>query len=316
VLLFDGPQRTEINYNRFVAGSSAALQDLCWANTDSASVRGNTFNGSPACDAGAQANGVAVQVTVSDVLDRAVLSAATTRVDTMWGLHQSTMRGQVSFVRVVNGGSGYSQARVVIAGQGSGALATPYLRDGAVIGIAMSSGGSGYDPATTSAVILGDGTGASLHPFIGLPIAQGRRLSLRCLGPVHFAQGAAGGVQNWTKTDITIPGGSEIVLEGVGGVWQAISFTSIDYVRPGGDGSVSVRSSQGDIRLDSGAGGAVRLCSDAEPIGFVACFGHGSPQGAVAAPPGSDYRNLDGGVGETLWLKRTGTDSFGWYPIA
>ncbi len=316
VCLFDGPERVEISRNRLLSSGAVESRDLCWANTDSVSIQGNTWNGSFASDVSSQTNGLAVQVTVSDILDRAVLPTAVTRVDSVSGPHQVAMSGQVSFVRVQSGGAGYTEARVVIAGGGSGALATAYLRDGVVIGIAVSSGGSGYDPATTSATVLGDGVGALLQPFVGLPVAPGRRLSLRCVGPVHFPQGGANAVRNWTNTDVTVAGGSEIVLEGVDNGWQAASFTSIDYLRPGTDGSVSVRSVQGDIRLSTAPGGAVRLCSDIEQTGFLVYFGHGSPEGRVIAPPGSDYRNLDGGVGKTLWLKRVGNDSFGWYPIA
>jgi hypothetical protein len=36
----------------------------------------------------------------------------------------------------------------------------------------------------------------------------------------------------------------------------------------------------------------------------------------VAAPPGSDFRNLDGGVGSTLWVKQVGSDNQGWVAIA
>jgi hypothetical protein len=36
----------------------------------------------------------------------------------------------------------------------------------------------------------------------------------------------------------------------------------------------------------------------------------------VAAPPGSDYRNLAGGVGSTLWVKQTGTGNTGWFAVA
>jgi hypothetical protein len=34
------------------------------------------------------------------------------------------------------------------------------------------------------------------------------------------------------------------------------------------------------------------------------------------APPGSDYRNLNGGAGQTFWLKQSGVDSTGWIAIA
>ena len=316
IFLFDGPERVEINSNRFLPAVTSN-GDVCSANTDSVFISKNTLNGSQTITAGSQSSGAVVQLVIPDILDRVVVPAPITKVDAIVGLHQSAMMGQVSFVRVINGGAGYSQAKIIISGKGSGATAATYLRDGVVIGIALSSGGSGYDPATTSANIIGDGAGASLQPFVGLPVPQDRRVSLRCISPVHFTQGNAGGVQaNWTKTDITVAGGSEIVLQGVNGAWQAMSFANIDYLQPGGDGSVSIRSVQGDIRLSAGPGGGVRYRSDLEQVGFLTYFGRGSPEGVVSAPPGSDFRNLDGGVGTSLWLKRVGTDSAGWFAIA
>lgn len=40
--------------------------------------------------------------------------------------------------------------------------------------------------------------------------------------------------------------------------------------------------------------------------------GAGSPQGVVAASPGALYRNTNGGAGQTLWVKETGTGTSGW----
>ena len=317
IFLLDGPERVEITGNRFLTSTPDSLQYLCWANTDSVSLRQNTLNGSSTAPAIPQTNGSVTQITVPDIVDYALIPFSTTRVDTILGVHQSAIAGQVSFVRVTSGGSGYTQAKVIITGSGAGAMAAAYVRDGLVIGIVLSSGGSGYDPVTTSATIIGDGQGASLQPFVGLPLPQDRRLSLRCPSPVHFVQGSSGGIQsNWTKTDITVAAGSEITLLAVDGVWQAISFANIDYLQPGGDGSVSLRSSKGDIRLSAGAGGGVRFLSDGEQLGFLTYFGRGSPEGAVAAPPGSDYRNLNGGAGTTLWVKRAGASISGWFPVA
>jgi hypothetical protein len=36
----------------------------------------------------------------------------------------------------------------------------------------------------------------------------------------------------------------------------------------------------------------------------------------VAAPPGSDFRNLNGGPGNTFWVKQANTDATGWMAIA
>jgi len=70
-----------------------------------------------------------------------------------------------------------------------------------------------------------------------------------------------------------------------------------------------------DLTLHPTGDGNVRIATDADPTGYVAATGHGSPVGVVSAPPGSDYRNLDGGAGATLWIKRSGTDATGWFAI-
>lgn len=46
---------------------------------------------------------------------------------------------------------------------------------------------------------------------------------------------------------------------------------------------------------------------------YIAAYtGSGSPEGVVAAKPGSMYINQGGGAGVTLWVKETGTGATGW----
>ncbi|MGI4798249.1 MAG: right-handed parallel beta-helix repeat-containing protein, partial [Janthinobacterium lividum] len=314
IFLMDGPERVEIARNRFSSDVPGTLGALCWAHSDSASISQNTWNGSSGVVLGAQVSGTSMQLIAPEILDTITVDTGTTRIDAILGQHQADMLDQVSFVRVTNGGSGYSRATVVFTGLGSGAAATTYIRDGVIIGIAMVAGGNGYVAASTAATISGDGQGATLLPFVGVPLARDRRLTFRCSGAVLFKQQLT--QRNWTNTDISIPAGGQIVWQAVGGGWQAGWFDNIDYVQPTGDGSVSIKSRSGDIRLLPGSGGNVRFGSVAEPVGFLTSFGRGSPEGVVVAPPGSDYRNLNGGVGLTLWLKQTGNGSSGWTVIA
>lgn len=314
IFLIDGPERIEIKRNRFFSSFPSALSNLCWAHTDSARICQNLFNGISEVNVGAQVNGASQQLVVPEILDSIAVDPATTKVDLVIGQHQADMKGQISFVRVTNGGSGYTQAKITFTGPGSGAVASVYIRDGVVIGIAMAASGSGYATSSTSAMIIGDGRGSTVVPIVGVPLAQERRLTLRCSRPVRFAQRST--QSNWTNADITIPAGGQIVWEAVSGNWQAAWFNNTDYVEPGGDGSVSIKSTAGDIRLRSAVGGAVRFSSDLENVGFLTTFGRGSPEGVIVAPPGSDYRNLNGGAGLTLWVKRTGSGSSGWSAVA
>jgi hypothetical protein len=48
----------------------------------------------------------------------------------------------------------------------------------------------------------------------------------------------------------------------------------------------------------------------------MSLIGRGSPVGVVVAPPGSDYRNLNGGAGATFWVKASAQDASGWVAVA
>ena len=317
VFLIDGPEAVTITNNQFAAGSDSVPAQALWAHTDSVVIKGNRWNGQARLICNPIDTDDSFQVKVPDVLDGAVINAAVNDVIGILGQHQAAVSGQISFIRVINGGGGYSYASISIGGAGAGAQAQAYLRDGVLIGVALSSGGAGYDPGTVSVAVIGDGQGADARASVGLPVPDGRRISLQCNTAVRFKRGGSKPyLDNWTGADISVPPGSEIIWAGANGGWQAVAFSCSDYVAPTGDGSVTLRSATGDVSLRPAVGGQVRIVSAAEPIGFTSSLGRGPPEGLVAAPPGSDYRNLDGGIGGTLWLKRTGNDSSGWIAIA
>jgi hypothetical protein len=86
---------------------------------------------------------------------------------------------------------------------------------------------------------------------------------------------------------------------------------------PTGNGGAILQSVSGaDLTLCPSDGGVLQIASAGEPAGYTTSVGRGSPEGVVAAPPGSDFRNLDGGVGSTLWVKQVGSDNQGWVAIA
>ncbi|WP_249676036.1 hypothetical protein [Acidocella sp. C78] len=217
---------------------------------------------------------------------------------------------------MTSGGANYTTATVSISGTGSGAAAGAWIANGAVIGVYITAAGSGYG-AGTQVNISGDGTGATASVQVGLPVLESRRLEIECLAPVRFASaGSVPAQENWTGAPLTVPAGATIEWRGHAGAWQAARFIQSDYLAPSADGSVTLGSQAGDVRLGPATGGAVRLISPTEPTGCVALIGRGSPLGAVTAPPGSSYRNLDGGAGATFWIKQTATDATGWTAIA
>jgi len=143
-------------------------------------------------------------------------------------------------------------------------------------------------------------------------VALGSCDRLMLLLPPGSAKSTYAFQDNWTGTDILVPAATAVDWVGTWGGWQAVAFAPADYLAPTGDGSLVLRTATGDLTLRPSGPGRVRVGSDAEPWGFVSALGRGSPEGVVTAPAGSDYRNLDGGAGSTLWLKRSGSDATGW----
>ena len=316
ILLLDGPQNVVVADNSVSGGNECSPSQGLWALTDQIVVRGNRWNEQARliCNP-VVLNGVG-QVQVPDLLDEAMVTVADNPVGSIVGQHQAAVSGQVTFVRVTSGGSGYTLATAAITGGGSGASAKALVRDGAVIGIALQNSGEGYATGSTVVSLTGDGTGASAEATVGLPIADGRRVRLHCNGPVRFTRVGSDPFQdNWTGGDILVPRCSTVEWVGTWGNWQAVAFPLGDYLAPPGDGSLVVRSVAGDVVVRPSGSGQFRVSSDTESLGFSSSLGRGSPEGIVTASMGSDYRNLDGGSGTTLWLKRSGSGSTGWAAI-
>ena len=319
MLLLDGVQGTKVARNAVFPGTGSQAVQALNANTDALLIEGNTWNNQVAVvvnpsNLGPAAGGVQ-QLQMPDLLDGVMLTSAPGGVDSMVGQYQASMAGRVAFVRVTAGGSGYTQASLQIAGTGQGAKASAWVRDGAVVGITMVDGGTGYGGGPVVVTVLGDGQGAQASASVGVPVPQGRRLRLHCNGAVRFRRAGSSPFQdNWTQRDMMVPAATAVDWEGTWGGWQAVSFTAGDFLISAGDGSATFRSPAGDMVLRP-SGGRLRVAADAEPTGFCSALGRGGPEGVVAAPPGSDHRNLDGGAGTTLWVKRSGTGPTGWAAV-
>lgn len=317
VFLVDAPQGVIVAGNSFTGGVGCSPSQALWGHTDQVVVRDNTWNGLARMICNPSVVAGVAQVQVPDMLDGAMLTTAPQAVGSLVGQHQAAMAGQLAFIKVLSGGSGYTRASVAIAGGGSGANAVAYVRDGSVVGIAMQTYGSGYGGAEATVTISGDGIGAQAVASVGVPVWDERRVRLHCNGPVRFNRvGSSPFQDNWTGTDILVPQASVVEWVGTWGGWQAVSFPLGDYLAPTGDGGLVVRSAVGDVALRPAGTGHVRVSSEGEPVGFSSLLGRGAPEGGVNAPPGSDYRNLDGGVGATLWVKRVGSGATGWVAVA
>ena len=284
IFLVDAPQGVAVLRNSVFGGEGSSPGQALWAHTDSYLLGGNTWDNAPRVicnpvETRGQGGGAVQQVRVPDILDDAMLTSAPGGVNSIVGQHGADMAGQVAYVRVTNGGSGYTRASVALAGTGRGASAVAHVRDGRVVGVAMQSGGSGYGADPVAVSITGDGTGAAAVAQVGLPVPEGRRLRLHCNGAVRFARaGSAPFQDNWTAGDIVVPAASTVEWVGTWGGWHAVGFPLAGFLQPPGDGSLVVRSLAHDLVLHPA--GALRVGSDAEPGGYAALLGRGSPEGA------------------------------------
>jgi hypothetical protein len=257
---------------------------------------------------------------VPDIADRVLITAAAPTVSSIVTSHQADTLGQITFLRVTNGGTGYTQAQVSFSGTGTGAAATAVVANGQIVWLVVTNPGSGYGTIgnAVQVIISGDGAGATASGFVGLPVIEGRRLRLSCNAPVHMV--LAGSIPpqvSWTGFDTTIPACGAAELEGTYGSWRIVNSPPVDYLWPTGDGGVTLQSvAGGNITLRPSGTGSLQIASGAEPLGCTTNVGRGAPTGQYAAPPGSDYRNLNGGIGSTFWIKQSGTDSSGWIAVA
>jgi len=320
ILLRDGPQAVLIARNQFVGSNGASITNALWANTDQFIVDGNSWNFTQRFYANPTSYNGLQTVLIPDIANSLMITTAPSGVSSMLTNYQTIINGQISFVRVTASGSGYSSATVAITGAGSGATASAIINNGAIIGIAVSSGGSGYgnNGALVTVTISGNGSGATATAFAGLPIPEERRLLVRCNTAVKFYRSSASPIQeNWTSTDMTVATNADVLFIGTFNSWRASYFASSDYLAPDASGGAQLRSfNNGDVQLHPSGSGHLRFTNDTENTGCNEIIGRNSPQGNIAAPPGSTFRNLNGGVGTSFYVKQNGNGNSGWVAIA
>jgi len=325
ILLIDGPQQVQISRNNFITASGADLSLCLLPLTDSAVISDNLLNGMPTVhysDPATTGSGVFAGVYTllyPDVLDAVSVASASLPVQSIRSLNANNYAAFVTFLKLTAGGSGYTSAPAVTisGGGGSGATAQAYVTNGTVLGFRMLTLGSGYTSAPTVTLSGGGGTGATATATVGIPISTGRRLRVFSSVALQWAVSGSRPAQvTPSGTGITTPANSEITWLGIQGSWYAAAFQQSDYLSPANDGSVTLHSVAGDVRLHPAAGGAIRWVTDAQTTGCTTTVGSGAPTGVVSAPPGSDYRNLTGAAGSIFWVKQAGTNANGWVAIA
>ena len=301
IWLIDAPQSVLVARNNFFGTGGATINQCLYAHTDSAIIEQNRWNNTQRFFANPVAINGLQTIQLPDIADEVMVSTVPAGVQSILTLRQLAVMDQIGFVKVTAGGSGYTTAAVAIGGNGSGATAIPYLANGTLIGIALTNAGAGYGGFGTTApvTITGDGSGAAAMASVGLPLIEGRKLRIACNTAAHFTRSGSSPFQeNWSLTDITIPANATVDFAVVFGGWRADAIPLADYFVPPGDGSLLIHTAPGsDLTLRAAAGGHLRIGSDTDPTGYIAATGHGPPDAVVTAPPGSDYRNLDGGAG-------------------
>ena len=317
VWLRDGPRNVLVADNDFT-GRTASL--CLRAETDSVLVRGNRHD----FTARFIVNPVAIDgrqtLVFPDIADGIMVTAAPSGVQSIMSSVQAAWAGRISFVRVTNGGSGYTSASVGIGGTGSGAAGQAVIANGQVIGVVVTAYGTGYGQVgtTVAVTISGNGSGATATGYAAPPLPEERTLLVRCNTAVSFARSGSNPFQeNWTRGDLGVAADGDVEWIATWGMWRAGRFALPDYLAPDASGTTTLRSAgNGDLTLRPRGTGKLRLANAGEATGATSSIGRGSPQGVVSAPAGSDYRNLDGGAGATFWIKETGTGPTGWVAVA
>jgi hypothetical protein len=320
IYVHDGCLGLSVLSNDFNGWGSAVINQALWLHTDQAIVASNHWNNQPVISIQSGLVGTASTIVFPDICDQVLITSASNPIASLLTNHQADTLGQINFIRVTSGGTGYTSAEIAISGSGSGAAAEAVVDNGQLLWIIVTNSGSGYGSigAFAEVTITGDGVGAAANAYVGLPVLTGRKMRLSCNCTVQLANAdASPAQQNWTGYAATIPAYGAVELEGVFGAWRAVSFPATDYLLPTGNGGAVLQSvAGGAITLKPSAGGVLQLASATEATGCTSTVGRGAPTGSVEAPPGSDFRNLDGGVGNTLWIKQTGTDANGWVAVA
>ena len=169
VALHDGPQNVLVARNNFLGPATAA--GCLAAATDSIMIDGNIFNFTPRFICNPAASGGLQQVVFPDIADGVMITSAPSGVQSIISNYQAQTAGQICFIKVTAGGSGYTHATVAMGSAGTGAAATAMISNGAIIGIVVTAPGSGYGPigTTGAATITGDGTGAAATWYAGAP---------------------------------------------------------------------------------------------------------------------------------------------------
>ncbi len=197
----------------------------------------------------------------------------------------------------------YPDAQVVITGNGSGAEAVATVgADGAVTGITITNGGSGYSSVKVD--IVGSGTGATAKATIvkrGAIVA----INVNTFGSgytaplVSFSSGSASATAFGRVNQVTITGGG-----------SGYTFPTVDFDLPDGPGGVQA---QGHAEWDIATGAITAVVVDSPGSGYSTAPGvailNGTRFDPIALNPGGTYATATTSLSITsITLDNSGAD--------
>jgi len=260
--------------NRFLAADAgAAATQAITLRSASVLLRGNTWNGADRADLNPSPQNL---LEVPDIFDSVRIPSGGEIVDSLLPASVATSAGQVSFLTVTAGGSGYTEASVVFIGAGLQAQATAMVYGGSVIGFRVTNNGSGYVAGATTCVINGNGSGAAATVQVGTPLQANRRIRLLAAAGVTLKQvGQTMTQANATARDLILVPETAVELVENGGTWLVSGFYPAALLQTAANGAVTLASPAGAaLSLEPGSGGnllAVNLPGS----------GSGLPAGAI-----------------------------------
>jgi hypothetical protein len=145
--------------------------------TDSVDCANNVF----LSDIGTTSIASAATLVVPDWAETVTVTGTTAITGGINSYSQNAYLQKVAWIKITNGGSGYtSNPTVTISGGGgSNAAATAYVGStGAVTAILLTNYGSGYTSAPTVSFSGGGGAGAAATAQVGVPNRIGRKITL------------------------------------------------------------------------------------------------------------------------------------------
>ncbi len=277
ISVLDGGTGIAIVENRFLPhDDNVAPSQALALRTGGASLRGNMWNGTARIDLNPSPQNI---LEVPDVFDTVRVPSGGEVIDSLLPASVATSAGEVSYLTVTSGGTGYTTANVTFVGPGSDAQATAMVYDGSVIGFRVTNNGTGYTAGSTDCVISGDGSGAAASVTVGNPLQANRRLQLLTVAGVTLRQNGQLMTQaNSTLRDLTLSGETAVELTESGGIWVVSGFYPAALLQSQQNGAVTLASPLGaTLSLAPGSGGAL--------------IAAGLPTVATGLPVGAIWRN-------------------------